>query len=249
MKGVKDRQAAGHTMYGADLAQVYELIHRERGKDYRAEAEAVADVAREHRPHAARLLDVACGTGAHLRHFAALFEQVEGLELSEPMARAARAALPGVAVHPGDMREFHLGATFDVVTCMFGSIGYMESQAELVRTLRVFGAHLEPGGVAVVDPWWFDETFAEGHVSADVVTVGGVTISRVSHSTRRSTASHMDVHFVVADPTGARHFLERHVISLFSRARYEEAFRQAGFRVEYLPESPSGRGLFVGVRT
>ncbi|GAA3140838.1 class I SAM-dependent methyltransferase [Streptomyces rectiviolaceus] len=237
-------------MYGTDLAQVYDLVHRERGKDYRAEAEAVAAVARERRPGAARLLDVACGTGAHLRHFTTLFEHAEGLELSEPMARAARAALPGVAVHPGDMRQFRLGTTFDVVTCMFGSIGYMESEAELTLTLRAFGAHLEPGGVAVVDPWWFDETFTEGHVSADVVTVDGTTISRVSHSARRGAASHMDVHFVVAEPAaGARHFVDTHVISLFGRAQYEEAFRQAGFTVEYLPESPSGRGLFVGVRT
>lgn len=237
-------------IYGTELARVYELVHRERGKDYRAEAELVAALARRHRPSATRLLDVACGTGAHLRHFASLFEQVEGLELSEPMARAARAALPGTAVHPGDMREFSLGVTFDVVTCMFGSIGYVRSQEELRKGLKAFASHLETGGVIVVDPWWFDETFVDGHVSADVVTVGGTTVSRVSHATRRGGDSHMDVHFVVAEPdTGARHFVDTHVISLFSRTQYEEAFRQAGVMVEYLPKALSGRGLFVGVRT
>ncbi|MFC9745657.1 class I SAM-dependent methyltransferase [Streptomyces niveus] len=237
-------------MYGTDLAQIYDLVHRERGKDYQAEAETVAAVARAHRPGAARLLDVACGTGAHLRYFTSLFDRAEGLELSEPMARTARAALPGVTVHPGDMRQFRLDATFDVVTCMFGSIGYMASEAELGLALEAFAAHLEPGGVAVVDPWWFEETFMDGYVSADVVTVDGVTVSRVSHSARRGTASHMDVHVVVAEAAaGARHFVDTHVISLFRREQYEEAFRRAGFTVEYLPESPSGRGLFVAVRT
>ncbi|CAM5434447.1 class I SAM-dependent methyltransferase [Streptomyces purpurascens] len=236
-------------MYGADLARVYDLVHRERGKDYRAETEAVAAAARRSRPGAGRLLDVACGTGGHLRHFADLFAHVEGVELSEPMAEEARAALPGVTVHAGDMRDFRLGTTFDVVTCMFGSVGYMTSVAELGRALRMFARHLEPGGVAVVDPWWFYETFADGHVSADIVTVDGVTVSRVSHSARRGRTSHMDVHFVVAEPgAGAQHFVDTHIISLFSRSEYEQAFRDAGFAVEYLPEAPSGRGLFVGVR-
>ncbi|MDK1341825.1 class I SAM-dependent methyltransferase [Streptomyces sp. 378] len=245
---VADEQRAGETMYGADLARVYDLVHRERGKDYRTETEAVAAAARQRRPGARRLLDIACGTGGHLRHFAELFPHVEGLELSAPMAEAARAALPGLTVHPGDMRDFRLDATFDVVTCMFGSIGYMSSVTELCRALSMFARHLEPGGVAVVDPWWFYETFADGHVSADVVTVDGVTVSRVSHSARRGRTSHMDVHFVVAEPgAGARHFVDTHIISLFSRAEYEQAFRQAGFAVEYLPEAPSGRGLFVGV--
>lgn len=246
---VAEGQRTGETMYGADLARVYDLVHRERGKDYRAETEAVADAALRVRPGAARLLDIACGTGGHLRHFAELFEHVEGLELSVPMAETARAALPGVNVHPGDMRDFRLGTTFDVVTCMFGSLGYMTSVAELSRALSMFATHLEPGGVAVVDPWWFYETFADGHVSADVVTVDGVTVSRVSLSARRGRTSHMDVHFVVAEPgVGTRHFVDTHIISLFSRAEYEEAFRAAGLTVEYLPEAPSGRGLFVGVR-
>ncbi|PVC77707.1 SAM-dependent methyltransferase [Streptomyces sp. CS081A] len=241
---------AGHTVYGRNLAQVYDLVHRERGKDYRVEAEAVAAAARRHRPDASRLLDVACGTGGHLRHFAELFDHVEGLELSEPMADVARAALPGTTIHPGDMRDFRLGTGFSVITCMFGSIGYMESDTELRLALGTFARHLEPGGVVVVDPWWFDETFLDGHVSADVVTVDGVTVSRVSHSARRGRASHMDVHVVVAEPgAGASHFVDRHVISLFSREEYEAAFRAAGLRVEYLPGQPSGRGLFVGVRT
>ncbi|MFD4376798.1 class I SAM-dependent methyltransferase [Streptomyces sp. NPDC058486] len=236
-------------MYGRDLAEVYDLVHKERGKDYRVEAEAVAAAARRHRPDASRLLDVACGTGGHLRHFAELFAHVEGLELSEPMAAAARAALPGTAVHPGDMRDFRLDSAYSVISCMFGSIGYMESVTELRLALGMFARHLEPGGVAVVDPWWFDETFLDGYVSADVVTVDGVTVSRVSHSARRGRASHMDVHVVVAEPgVCVRHFVDRHVISLFSQEEYEAAFRAAGLQVEYLPGQPSGRGLFVGVR-
>ncbi|MCQ6556767.1 class I SAM-dependent methyltransferase [Streptomyces sp. C10-9-1] len=234
-------------MYGADLTEIHDLIHESRGKDYGAEARELTRRVRRLRPDARSLLDVACGTGAHLRHFARLFDRVAGLELSEPMVRAARGALPDVPVHAGDMRSFALDARFDVVTCMFGSIGYAADEAELHAALAAFARHLNPGGVVAVDPWWFPENYLDGHVSADVTTVAGRTVARISHSARDGAACRMDVHYVVADArAGARHFTETHRISLFTRASYETAFRAAGLSVEYVPGPHAGRGLFLG---
>ncbi|MGW1277641.1 class I SAM-dependent methyltransferase [Streptomyces tsukubensis] len=237
-------------MYGAELAEIYELIHRGRGKDYLQEAAEVERQVRMRRPEAASLLDVACGTGAHLRCFDELFDEVAGLELSEPMARFAQAALPHVPVHVGDMRDFELGRTYDVITCMFGSIGYLLDESALVGAVRRFARHLRPGGVLAVDPWWFPETYRHGHVAGGMVTVGERTVSRVSHSVREGEASRMQVHYLVADgASGVRHFHETHLIGLFSRAQYEAAFTAAGFGVDYIPVEPAGRGLFVGVRS
>nr|WP_202488863.1 class I SAM-dependent methyltransferase [Streptomyces sp. SID5473] len=226
------------------------MIHRGRGKDYLQEAAEVERQVRKRRPEAASLLDVACGTGAHLRCFDELFDEVAGLELSEPMARFAQAALPHVPVHVGDMRDFELGRTYDVITCMFGSIGYLLDESALVGAVRRFARHLRPGGVLAVDPWWFPETYRHGHVAGGTVTVGERTVSRVSHSVREGAASRMQVHYLVADgASGVRHFHETHLIGLFSRAQYEAAFTAAGFGVDYIPVEPAGRGLFVGVRS
>ncbi|WP_051865161.1 class I SAM-dependent methyltransferase [Streptomyces griseus] len=233
-------------MYGAELAEIYDLVHRGRGKDYRVEAEQVADLVRARMPGARSLLDLACGTGQHLRCFAELFSEVAGLELSEPMLAVARARLPRVRCHQGDMRSFDLGRRFDVITCMFGSIGYLATTRELADALRRVARHLSPGGAVVVDPWWFSENFLDGHVSADVVTLEGRTVTRVSHSAREGDASRMQVHYLVADAaSGIGHFSETHLISLFSRAQYESAFAAAGLDVEYLPEFQDGRGLFI----
>jgi SAM-dependent methyltransferase len=237
-------------MYGADLAEVFELIHRGRGKDYLAEATEVAKQVRSRRAEAACLLDVACGTGSHLKAFATLFDHVEGLEISEPFLRIAKANVPAAVLHLGDMRDFDLGRTFDAISCMFGSIGYVATTDELTATLGRFAHHLVPGGVVAIDPWWFLETYTEGYVSGSVIEVDGRTIARVSHSTLEGQASRMDVHYVVADPaSGARHFVENHLITLFTRAQYEAAFATAGFDIEYIGGLHSGRGLFVGVRT
>lgn len=236
-------------MYGAELAEVFELIHRGRGKNYLTEAEEVARQVRARKPDASSLLDVACGTGSHLRAFATLFDHVEGLEVSEPFMRSAKAAVPQAVLHLGDMREFTLGRTFDAISCMFGSIGYLTDIGELTTTLTRFAEHLAPGGVVAVDPWWFMENYADGYVSGSVTEVDGTTISRVSHSKLEGTASRMDVHYVVADAAaGARHFVENHLITLFTRAQYEKAFAAAGFTVEYIEGLHAGRGLFVGVR-
>lgn len=236
-------------MYGAEVAEIFDLVHQARGKDFAAEAADVARRVRARTPDASSLLDVACGAGSHLRAFAELFDHVEGVELAEPMLTVAARRLPTITLHRGDMRDFDLGRTFDAISCMTGSIGYMRTTAELKTALSRFADHLVPGGVVAVDPWWFLESFADGYVSGDVVTVAGRTIARVSHSALEGNASRMHVHYVVADPrSGARHFVETHLITLFTREQYEIAFAAAGFAVDYVEGVQAGRGLFVGVR-
>ncbi|RBL86362.1 SAM-dependent methyltransferase, partial [Streptomyces cavourensis] len=199
-------------MYGNDSAELYDLLHSARGKDFEGEAAAVAALVGDRKPDAASLLDIACGTGAHLARFAARFPHVEGVELSEPMLDLARARLPGVPLTLGDMRDFDLGRRFDAAVCLFGSLGYVDSADELDSALRSFARHLNPGGVLVVEPWWAPDTFTPGHVSADVVEADGTRVARVSHAslaTPAGDASLMRVHYVVAHPDhGIRHFAE-----------------------------------------
>ncbi|MEU8775807.1 class I SAM-dependent methyltransferase [Streptomyces sp. NPDC048606] len=236
-------------MYEQPVAEVYDEVYRGRGRDYAGEAKEVRDLVLERHPTASSLLDVACGTGAHLTAFRDLFGEVEGVELSAGMLEVARGQLPGVAVHQGDMRTFALGRTFSVVTCMFSSIGHVTSVAELEATLGRFAAHLEPGGVIVVEPWWFPGTFLDGYVTGAVVRESERTVARLSHSARVGGRSRVTVHFVVADPVaGLSHSTEEYLVSLFEQAEYEAAFRAAGCRVEYVEGGPHGRGWFVGVR-
>lgn len=241
-----DAPADGYT--GA-IARVYDLVHQGKGKDYAREADDLADLVTTRVPGARSLLDVACGTGLHLTHLAGRFERVEGLELSLDMLAAARHRNPDTAIHHGDMSDFVLGTTYSAVTCMFSSIGHMADQSELDAALGTFAAHTEPGGVVVVEPWWFPDTFTPGYVGAAVVEAEGKTVSRVSHSRLEDGATRIDVHYLVAEPgRDIEHLSESHRITLFTRSAYELAFTRAGLDTEYLPGGPSGRGLFVGVR-
>lgn len=231
---------------------LYDDVYRGRGKDYQAEADVVLDLIRERNPAAASLLDVGCGTGSHLARFRAAVDHVEGIDLAADMVRVARAKMPDVPLHVGDMRDFDLGRRFDAIACLFSVIAYLPGAADIEVAIERLARHLEPGGVVVVEPWYFPETAVDRHVVSDVAQVDGRTIARVSRGERVGDAHHIEAHYVVAHPEeGIRHFADVHVLAVVARERYEKAFAAAGISVE-LVKSPRpglyGPGLFVGVR-
>ncbi|OOC57012.1 MULTISPECIES: class I SAM-dependent methyltransferase [Nocardiopsis] len=234
--------------FGPEHADVYERVYRARGKDWKAEARDVARRIRSVLPGASSLLDVGCGTGAHLEVLSGLFDRVEGLEISLTMRERSRRRLPSVPVHSGDMRNFGLGRSFDAVTCLFTSVNYVGGVPELRDAVRRMADHLVPGGVLVVEPWWFPERFLEGHVAGDLVREGDQTIARVSHSRREGRATRLEVHWTVAGPSGVSGFTEVEHLMMFTEAEYRAAFDLAGCDVDFHGTWLTGRGLFVGVR-
>lgn len=235
-------------MYGQQLAEVYELIYRSRGKDWAAEAEQVTDVIKSRFPQADSLLDVACGTGAHLETFGKFFRHTEGLEIAPEMRELAIRRLPGVPVHPGDMREFDLGHPFDAVVCLFCAIGYLGTVDELRDAVRCMTEHLVPGGILVIEPWWFPSNFIDGYVAGDLARSEDKTVARISHSTLQGRATRMEVRFTVADANGITQFTEIDILTLFTKDEYLAAFDDAGCPAEFLEGGLTGRGLFVGRR-
>lgn len=231
-------------------AEMYDRLYQDR-KDYAAEAAQVAGFVRARKADAASLLDVACGTGIHLAAFAKHFDRVAGLDLSEWMADVASERLGGVPVHRGDMRDFELGETFDSVVCMFSSIGYLRTVEDLDSAVAAMTRHLSEGGVLAIEPWYFPDTFLNGHVSTHALGDGHRGISRVSHSTLvDGNITRMEIHYVVADSEdGVQHRSEIDLLTLFSREDYTNAFRKSGLDVEYV-ETEGGRpGFFLGTRT
>ncbi|ONK09331.1 class I SAM-dependent methyltransferase [Streptomyces sp. MP131-18] len=234
--------------YSREHADIYDMIHSGRGRDWAAEADSIADIAVAKRPGADSVLDVACGTGEHLRRFRERFTTVAGLELSAGMRELAQRKLPGVTIHAGDMRDFDLGQRFDVVTCMCFSLGYMTSVGQLHEAIASLVRHVNPGGVVIAEPWWFPEKFLDGFVSGAVTHERGHVISRVSHSVREGGRSRMTVRYTVANAQGIRDFTETEIHSLFSREEYLAGFARAGVEAEFQEGGPNGRGMFIGTR-
>lgn len=243
-------------MYATGYVEVYDLLMRERGKDHAGQSAEVARLVRERSPRATSLLDVACGTGLHLRHFDALFDRVMGVDLSEDMLRVARARIPRLRTRCADMRQLRLDAAFDAVTCLF-AIPHLESAEELEATVDRLGRHLTPGGVLVVEPWYDPDGFSPGYVATDLIPHDDGVLFRVSHSTRhpaRRDRIRMVVHVVEADgDSGIRPSTRTVDLTLFRREQYEQAFSRADLVADYLgPERFAGglfdRGLWLACR-
>ena len=234
-------------MYTDDMADVYDLLYSE--KDYAAESATVSGLIRERVPHASSLLDVACGSGMHLAHLRDAFARVAGVELSADMASYARERLPGVSVTVGDMRSFELGERFDAVVCLFSSIGYVLDVPGLNAAVARMAAHVEPGGLLMVEAFHTPDEFIHGHHSAAVVRGEHSTLTRLSVSTHKGATGVMDMHFVLAHGTEARHFSERHELALFTDVELREAFAAAGLGdVERVDGVLTGRGVYTGTR-
>ena len=230
----------------ASTAELYDRIYS--WKDYAAESrQIVAWVRRFGRPHSRSLLDVACGTGAHLAYLSRTFEAT-GVDVNEGMLSVARRKLPRVRFVRGRMESFRLGRRFDAITCLFSAIGYLPNESELRRTLRNFARHLKPGGVAIVEPWLTRAKYRTGAIHAQILGTPDDPIVRMNISGRRGNRSIMDQHHLIATPHGIRHWVERYDLGLFEVATFLAAFRAAGFRVQFRRRGfMKGRGVYVAV--
>jgi SAM-dependent methyltransferase len=224
-------------------ADVYDLIYS--WKDYAGESAQLTDLIRARLgPGPLTLLDVACGTGRHLEFLQAEFD-VAGLDLTPEVLAVARSRLPGVPLHQGDMLDFDLGETFDVVTCLFSSIGYARDEAMLVRALSRLARHLSPGGLVVVEPWFTPDAWHPGHVHAALAGEGDLQVARVNTSMSAGRLSIMDMHHLVGTPSGTRHVVERHEMGLFTVPDMMAAFTRAGLTADHDPVGLTDRGLYL----
>jgi len=223
-------------------ARVYDALFRD--KDYRGAVGRLRRIIREAHPTAHRLLDVGCGTGRHLEHLRRDFA-VEGLDASPSMLTVARARCPGIVLHRGDLVGFDLGRTFDVVTCLLGSIGYARTLPRLARAMRAMARHIEPGGLLVIEPWVTPDRFVTGRVVFDRADEPDVKVARMYRTARRGTISVFDSHYLVAGPAGVEHFTERQELGLFTPRQYRVAIRAAGLRLLPVAGDLFGYGLHV----
>jgi ubiquinone/menaquinone biosynthesis C-methylase UbiE len=228
----------------AELAKYYDTIYS--FKDYQAEAESLTALVRVHlHTKGMRLLDVACGTGSHLQHLKEHF-QVEGLDVSPQMVELARRKLPDVPLHVADMADFDLGRRFDVVTCLFSSIGYLKTIERVRQALACLASHVLPGGLLIVEPWLTPETWKPGTVHALFIDEPEYKLARINTSFVDGCISYFDLHYLIGTPEGTTHWVEHHELGLFTSDEMREAMAAAGLDVSHEEEGLTGRGLWVG---
>jgi 2-polyprenyl-3-methyl-5-hydroxy-6-metoxy-1,4-benzoquinol methylase len=98
-----------------------------------------------------RVLDLACGSGRHSLELVRQGFEVVGADISPELLEIARrdAERDGLeaAFVEADLRDLEFDAEFDIVLSLNdGAIGYLETEAENLRTFEVISRSLKPGG-------------------------------------------------------------------------------------------------------
>jgi SAM-dependent methyltransferase len=224
-------------------AQWYDAIYG--FKDYQQESTAIINLLKNEHPQAKTLLDVACGTAEHDKYFSRVY-QVDGFDLNPEFVKIASHKNLGSQYFVADMTDFELNKTYDIILCLFSSIGYVKTLDKMVKTLMCFKKHLNIGGILVVEPWFTPDAWKTGE-PAHMLTAetGDAKICRMNVSEREGTLAIINFHYLVGTCKGIQYFTERHELGLFTVNEMKNAFKETGFIVKVDPEGLTGRGLYI----
>ena len=106
------------------------------------------------------ILDLACGTGTLLSMLTMDGYTVEGLDLSEEIIEIAREKAKinhfKIPFHVADMIDFNLNKKFNMITCFFDSINFIEKTEDVNKMLSCVKKHLKPKGYFIFDIFSYD---------------------------------------------------------------------------------------------
>jgi trans-aconitate methyltransferase len=223
-------------------AHLYDILYS--FKDYPAESQKIIDLIQNEMPGAQTLLDVACGTAEHDKYLSQKY-QVDGLDLDPEFVRLAAEKNPQCSYFHADMRGFDLGKTYDVIQCLFSSIGYIKTLDIVVKALACFKRHLNRDGIILVEPWFTPDVWQVGSMHMLSAETDDLKVCRMNTSEREGDTSIIDFHYMVGSEGKIDHFTERHELGLFTVDQMMSAFSDAELNVRYDPEGLTGRGLYI----
>lgn len=197
------------------------------------------------------VLDVACGIGAACELFADEGLAVFGTDASATMLDQARsaAAARGSAITyvRQDMRSIRLPTSVDLVTCMYDSLNFMATCADLTAAFRAARGALRAGGCYVFDMYtpgglarcWGDEDQVHTNTERHFVA----TRTRWDPVRRSSTKRFWG--FDEEDGRWRR-WDEEHVLQAYDEGEVRDALAAAGFEVHDVTAWCDGRPAPLG---
>ena len=230
------------------VARIYDAVQRGAGKEYEHEAQQIHALIQQYkRSGEESLLDVACGTGAHLEHLRQWYA-VEGLDLNGDMLDVARKRLPGVKLHWANLVDFNLNIQFSAITCLSGSIGYAKTFDNLRSSVQAMARHLLPGGVLILEPWFTPETYRDDEPNATFVDEPDLKLARLYKNELRGNIAVLKMHYLLTASETIEHFVDLHEMALFTNQEYCAAIYGAELELTHIPDGLTGRGLYIGVK-
>ncbi len=176
------------------------------------------------------LLDVACGTGEHLKCLSKIPNYIlTGLDNDPELLNIAKKKCEAKFIK-GRMQNFLFKEKFDVITCLFSSIAYNVSKRQLIMTLKNFNRNLNQGGLLIFDlplknklskkgTWHY--IFTHNNLSIDC---------KAKNIPHKNTASYI-VTLNIMEKGKMKMAIQKHTLGLFSKKDVIESLKAAGFDI------------------
>ena len=148
------------------------------------------------------------------------------------------------------MVNFTLNKKFDIITCLFSSIGYVKTYANLQKTIKNFANHLHTGGVVIIEPRFTKATYKVGSPQLTTYETKDLKMARLSVSKVKGILSINDMNYLIAERNKeVVHVVDRHEMGLFEGDKTLEYMQKAGLKAVFLPDGiMKDRGLFIGIK-
>jgi len=228
-----------HTAFSDDYLRLY--AHR---NDEEAERQVESAVKLVPFQAGQAVLDIACGSGRHMRAFARKGARVTGIDLSPVLVKAARGRSSKEGLHVvvccGDMRDMAYREEFDGTTVWFTSLGYFAAVSEDRKAIRRLAAALKPGG------WWWIDLANPGYVEANIIPhsrrmIDGVEGRAEVTEERRLVGRRVEKRIHIVDGLGPRTYLES--VRLYRPEEFGPLIKAAGLKTDGVLGDYDGRAL------
>lgn len=128
------------------FSKFYDAVMGDRVKT----SDLLSDLICESNSNAQNMLELACGTGAVLKHFAKDYK-VSGLDLSKGMLDVAKKEVPQAKLYQQSMADFIVPEKFDVILSVFDSINHLTKFSDWKKLFANAQKHLNEKGVFIFD--------------------------------------------------------------------------------------------------
>jgi ubiquinone/menaquinone biosynthesis C-methylase UbiE len=239
-----------------DLSHYYDLMCAEI--NYHQQSDYVHRLHQIFGNQGKHYLDLACGTGPHVKHFMDFGYHASGLDINKPMLDIAQARCPEAHFSLQDMSNFKPTEPVDLISCFLYSIHYNADLSKLQECIASVYAALTSGGIfcfTAVDKNTIDNRAGIKHAIAHQNSNFSFQSSwhysgqgdrqtlqlRIEKTTGTQLESWQDKHSMVAISfQQLREFLQRY---------FEVHIFEHDFEIIVPWENSSGNAIFVAIKT
>lgn len=237
-------------------AFLYDLIYS--FKDYKQETSILLEILKKHnvKPESSNVLEAACGTCNHMKYYAPNFNQVIGFDLNSEVIEIGKKKIEKIGnakeLFTFDMTDENLlnklQISFQVILCLFGSIGHIFPSEKAEKVFKNFYALLSKNGIAIIEPFIDPNDYIPGY--SDITTFMGddIRIARMGKSKRKYKKEQckdeeernrliVEFHYLITnhkkegDPI--EHFEEIHEMQMYTKEQFKCIAERIGFKVEF----------------